>query len=449
MNDKKSIIVYEIAAVLLTLLVPDVLGGRYSGLARRMGPVKAVASRRRLNTGIRQNFNRRSVQPAVPAVKKTNRHRRNPYKPGSFGHKQAQHRRIIEQRKNALWARIKSANTRPSDDIARIGRSHSTTRQVDFGQKNDLRDSCRFTRHRKYGPGTFFRHRRRRYRHRHILPAKPRWTFSNTARIKVILSSRHNRFYRRGCTHSCRRFYYYSLPRLTCYYCVPPYYYTVPYGLYPGYERYFAGPETAAEVPDEGPVETEERPVKKLREQAEVHRHDKKLMAVNRHLSDVASAFAAGDFEKAVELSGRALHDFPDNPALLFVYSHSLFASKNYRQSAEVLIHALDKVNLQKQGIFYLLGFYHDDDVLKEQITHLSRTLEDDPDNNSLQILLAYQLMGIGDFQQASELLVAARRDAEFACTAGVLLDNLEHSKKTTESERLQLQNQNVENEDY
>ena len=94
--------------------------------------------------------------------------------------------------------------------------------------------------------------------------------------------------------------------------------------------------------------------------------------------------------------------------------------------STEVLRESLMKVSPDKEGVFYPRGLYSDDDVLYEQINVLAEKAELYSFDADLQLLLGYQLLGIGKLDEAVEPLQQASRDMENAVAATTLLNILE-----------------------
>jgi len=122
----------------------------------------------------------------------------------------------------------------------------------------------------------------------------------------------------------------------------------------------------------------------------------------------------------------------PDDMVLPFAYSQALFASGRYSEAAEVLRGVLANVTPEKEGVFYPRGLYTDDDILFEQIERLSQQAELYSFDADLQILLGYQLLGIGEIDKAIEPLQQANQDLENAAAAKILLDLLEKIKADT-----------------
>ncbi|MHC4241392.1 MAG: tetratricopeptide repeat protein [Planctomycetota bacterium] len=146
----------------------------------------------------------------------------------------------------------------------------------------------------------------------------------------------------------------------------------------------------------------------------------------DRYFEDAIGAFELNNYERAAELFAQAWELAPDDVILPFAYCQALFAAERYTEAAEVLRAALAKVKPEEEGIFYPRGLYSKDDVLFEQMNRLAEKAElysFDPD---LQLLLGYNLLGIGEIDDAVEPLRLATLDLENAPAAAVLLGLLE-----------------------
>jgi hypothetical protein len=111
---------------------------------------------------------------------------------------------------------------------------------------------------------------------------------------------------------------------------------------------------------------------------------------------------------------------------LPFAYAQALLANEQYTEAAGVLRAALAKVTPEKEGVFYPRGLYPGDDILFEQIDRLAEKAELYSFDADLQLLLGYQLLGIGKIDEAVEPLHQASQDLENAPAATVLLNLLE-----------------------
>jgi len=133
---------------------------------------------------------------------------------------------------------------------------------------------------------------------------------------------------------------------------------------------------------------------------------------------------AALKFAKAVELA-------PEDMILPFAYGQALLASQQYSKAAEVLRGALAKVSPEKEGVFFPRGLYPDEESLLKQIDMLAERAAQFSFDADLQLLLGYQLLGIGQHDRAVEPLMNAGRDLDNAKAAAVLMELLEKIKTT------------------
>jgi len=146
----------------------------------------------------------------------------------------------------------------------------------------------------------------------------------------------------------------------------------------------------------------------------------------DRYFEDAIGAFELKNYDRAAELFAQAMELAPDDMILPYAYCQALFAAERYTEAAEVLRAALAKVSPEEEGVFYPRGLYSKDDVLFEQMNRLAEIAElysFDPD---LQLLLGYNLLGIGELDEAVEPLRLATLDLENAPAATVLLNLLE-----------------------
>ena len=114
---------------------------------------------------------------------------------------------------------------------------------------------------------------------------------------------------------------------------------------------------------------------------------------------------------------------------LPFAYSQALFAKKWYSEAAEALRTALLNVPPDKEGVFYPRGLYSDDNTLFEQIDNLSEVAELYSYDADMQLLLGYQLLGVGEIDEAVKPLQQASLDWENTAAANRLLNLLEKIK--------------------
>ncbi|MBN2312863.1 MAG: hypothetical protein JXM79_02970 [Sedimentisphaerales bacterium] len=153
------------------------------------------------------------------------------------------------------------------------------------------------------------------------------------------------------------------------------------------------------------------------------------------YFEEAVKAFEAGSYQTASTKFARAMELAPDDQILPFAYSQALIAVENYPVAAQVLREALAKVRPEQEGVFYPRGLYADEDVLLDQIDRLSEKAELYGYDADLQLLLGYQLLGIGEVDRAVDPLIHAKEDLVNTQAAGVLL-NLAEKIKISEVEK-------------
>jgi Tetratricopeptide repeat len=152
------------------------------------------------------------------------------------------------------------------------------------------------------------------------------------------------------------------------------------------------------------------------------------------YFEDGVKAFGRGDYDTAAKEFSRAMELAPDDMILPFARSQALLAAGQYSQAAVVLREALAKVTPDKEGVFYPRGLYAKQDTLLAQIDLLGKQAESYSFDPDLQLLLGYQLLGIGQTDEAVEPLMNASKDLVNADAAKVLL-NLAQKIETENSQ--------------
>ncbi|HUV41079.1 MAG TPA: tetratricopeptide repeat protein [Sedimentisphaerales bacterium] len=232
---------------------------------------------------------------------------------------------------------------------------------------------------------------RGKFEYRKPAPSRPRTTYRPyVGRYHQRYPSRYHRLY----GHRGGFFFYFSLPYAGYYYDRYPYYYG------PTYYQYYYGYR-------DGNSRYEYPTSKSYRQDEDIDADSQ-----DKQLEAVAEAFRQGDYAQAVQLVKEALQDDPENPVLAFAYVQSLFANSQYQAAARALRAAVDKVDADSEGVFYLLGLYPDKDTLPEQIERLAGAADEQPENSDLQLLLGYELLGTGQHDRALEALKKAEYDA-------------------------------------
>jgi uncharacterized protein HemY len=111
---------------------------------------------------------------------------------------------------------------------------------------------------------------------------------------------------------------------------------------------------------------------------------------------------------------------------LPFAYAQALFADERYTEAAEALRLAMSKVTPDQEGVFYPRGLYTDEDVLFEQIDQLAEKTELYSLDSDLHLLLGYQLLGVGELDDAVVHLRLANQNMVNAEPAAALMNLLE-----------------------
>lgn len=150
----------------------------------------------------------------------------------------------------------------------------------------------------------------------------------------------------------------------------------------------------------------------------------------DKYFEEGVKAFELGGYGYSADKFAQAMELAPDDVILPFAYVQTLFAVENYSESAELLRKALEKVSPEKEGVFYPRGLYPDDDVLFGQIEKLSDKANLYSFDSDIQLLLGYQLLGIGETDEAEEQLFKASQDMTNAPYALKLLEVLARVKE-------------------
>ncbi len=141
---------------------------------------------------------------------------------------------------------------------------------------------------------------------------------------------------------------------------------------------------------------------------------------------EAVKSFEAGNYNVAANQFAEAMAQAPNDVILPFAYAQALFANQQYAEAAKVLRVALQKVTPDKEGIFFPRGLYANDDVLFAQVEKLVDKADQSEDDADLQLLLGYQLLGVGETGYAREPLEQAAQDPKNAEAAQILLKLLE-----------------------
>ncbi|MBA4189813.1 MAG: hypothetical protein C0467_17665 [Planctomycetaceae bacterium] len=120
------------------------------------------------------------------------------------------------------------------------------------------------------------------------------------------------------------------------------------------------------------------------------------------------AAFKRGDYKTALTKSELALKDFPGDPVLHEFRALVLFALGQYRQSSAA-IHAL-LASGPGWDWTTMSSLYPDTDTYSNQLASLQKAATAKPDDPSLQFLLAYHYMTVGDPTSAKDALTQAKK---------------------------------------
>ena len=156
---------------------------------------------------------------------------------------------------------------------------------------------------------------------------------------------------------------------------------------------------------------------------------------------DGVQAFGNKDYKTAISNFNAAIQLEPTDNVLPFAYAQALFANGQYDQSATVVEKALTAQS-QKPEVFYPRGLYKDENVLGAQIGDLQKAVSNNPQNAHLRLLYGYQLMGMGDTDNATTELNAAATNPQTAVPAKALLELIARANQQSQNQQ-QNQNQN------
>ena len=266
------------------------------------------------------------------------------------------------------------------------------------------------------------------YRRRYGLSYRSRDHYSTSRRYYNRRPYRSN--YRLN--HPYRRYSYYRWPHRRYYYRNPYRRYYFYYGWpYVHYYYYYGYPATSYSY--EYKSSDLDTPAK----------YDLAQTDVDRHLDKIADAFVDGNYSDAVIRARSAVSSEPESAALRFVYSQSLLAEGQYRKAASVLREALERTDPYLDGIFYNLGLYPDDNVLKQHISELRSAVKAQPIRDDLQLLLGYQMLSIGQYDQARTALEKTADDYSNKVAGEKLMVIMEKLTKTPKPENLEIPDKN------
>jgi len=162
--------------------------------------------------------------------------------------------------------------------------------------------------------------------------------------------------------------------------------------------------------------------------------------SADRYFDEGVKAFESGDYKTAAYRFKDAITNAPEDIILPFTYVQALFADGRYDKAAEVLRDALSKVEPDKEGIFFPRGLYEDQAILSEQIDRLASRARIVSHDSDLQLLLGYQLLGIGKLDEATVPLESAAQSFKNDASARILLELIEKIRAESEDEDVEQQ---------
>ena len=158
----------------------------------------------------------------------------------------------------------------------------------------------------------------------------------------------------------------------------------------------------------------------------------------DKYFEQGVTCFEEGEYMTAAEVFAQAMELEPDDMILPFAYCQALFAAGEYSQAAEALRKVLAQVTPEEEGIFYPRGLYSDEEVLFDQIAVLAEKADIYSFDGDLQLLLGYNLFGIGQLDEAVEPLRLAGMDLNNAPSAAVLLNMVEKKRIADEAKAIE-----------
>jgi hypothetical protein len=138
------------------------------------------------------------------------------------------------------------------------------------------------------------------------------------------------------------------------------------------------------------------------------------------------AAFEKGDYADSATLLVRAMKLAPDDIVMPYAYVQALFANGQYKKASQELRDILSQASMDKEGVFYPRGLYKDEQTLELQIEQLERLVSVGSSDADLELLLGYQLLGTGRYDQAESHLNTAIINNDNSQAAKVLIDLLE-----------------------
>ena len=168
------------------------------------------------------------------------------------------------------------------------------------------------------------------------------------------------------------------------------------------------------------------------------------------YFDEAVKAFEDGNYSIAVDKFTNAMEFAPDDMVLPFAYCQALLAAERYSEAAQILRAALKKISPEKEGVFFPRGLYPNEEILLAQLDKLAMKAETYSFDADLQLLLGYQLLGIGEHDKAVTPLMNAGLDLKNTDAAAVLIRLLEKIKtaddetQETDTEEVQMKDAEI-----
>jgi len=175
----------------------------------------------------------------------------------------------------------------------------------------------------------------------------------------------------------------------------PPYYDSRYY-----YDSPYDAPAEPYESPDEEPPEDYQR-----LEEERAAEHTRAAES----LGYIAEPFREGDYAEALARAEAQAQAQPNNPIIGFAYVQALFANAQYAEAGAVLRRSLAEVDMETQGVLFGQDLYPDLAALHKGIADLEQTAKRTPGAADLYLLMAYQLIAVGRYDEVPAALRNAR----------------------------------------
>jgi len=189
----------------------------------------------------------------------------------------------------------------------------------------------------------------------------------------------------------------------------------------PVYQDDFGAEDSSLEDSDEPPqAKLPEEPAKEPQEET----------LADQYFEEGVKAFEAEQYSVAALKFADAVRIEPDDMVLPFAQIQALLADQQYEKAAEALQSAVRELPSDQLGIFFPRGLYPDDETLFGHIDRLETQAQRNPYNAGLQLLLGYQFLGVGKYDQAEEPLRKAGLDAPSKPASQAMLALLEKLKE-------------------